>query len=225
VKGIEIKSLKRMSEVIREEIGPIPLGVLSGPTIANEVAKKLPTTAVAASRNQHIRELIQDTFMAEYFRIYTSDDVIGVEIGGSLKNIIAIACGIADGLGFGTNTKAALLSRGLAEMARLGAALGAKSKTFSGLTGLGDLVTTCASPISRNRTVGEQIGKGRTINEIFKNMDMVAEGVPTAKSAYILSKKLGVSMPITSEVYAVLYKNKSPRKAVKDLMTREKKNE
>lgn len=225
VKGIEIKSLKRMSEVVHEELGPISLGVLSGPTIAHEVAKNLPTTAVAASHNQQIRELIQDTFMAEQFRVYTSDDVIGVELGGSLKNIIAIACGIADGLGFGTNTKAALLSRGLAEMARLGAALGAKAKTFSGLTGLGDLVTTCASPISRNRTVGEQIGKGRKISEIFKHMDMVAEGVPTAKSAYNLSKKLGVAMPITSEVYAVLYKNKSPRKAVKDLMTREKKDE
>jgi glycerol-3-phosphate dehydrogenase (NAD(P)+) len=163
--------------------------------------------------------------MTERFRIYTNDDVIGVELGGSLKNIIAIACGISDGLGFGTNTKAALLSRGLAEISRLGLAMGAKARTFAGISGLGDLVTTCISPYSRNRFVGEQIGEGRTLRQITKHMQMVAEGIPTTKSAYALSLKYKVDMPIAGEVYAVLYKNKSPLKAVKDLMTREKKEE
>jgi glycerol-3-phosphate dehydrogenase (NAD(P)+) len=163
--------------------------------------------------------------MTERFRIYTNEDVIGVELGGSLKNIIAIACGISDGLGFGTNTKAALLSRGLTEISRLGYAMGAKFRTFSGISGLGDLVTTCISPYSRNRFIGEQIAKGKSLEQIKKHMQMIAEGVPTTKSAYSLSLKYKVEMPITKEVYFVLYKNKSPLEAVKELMAREKKEE
>ncbi len=224
-KGIEINSLKRMSEIIYQELGKIKLAVLSGPTIAHEVANGLPTAAVIASPEKNIRKHLQDIFTTDRFRVYTNDDIIGVELGGSLKNVIAIACGIADGLGFGNNTKAALLSRGLAEMSRLGTAMGAKGSTFSGISGLGDLVTTCVSTHSRNRFVGDQIGRGKTMHQIKSHMQMVAEGVPTAKSAYNLSKKFKVSMPITKEIYSVLYKNKSPVKAVKDLMNRQKKEE
>lgn len=224
-KGIEIGSLKRMSEVIHEELGSVKLAVLSGPTIAHEVVKGIPTTAVVASGDRNLRNYLQDIFMTPEFRIYTNDDVVGIELGGSLKNVIAIACGISDGLGFGTNTKAALLSRGLAEISRLGQALGARRQTFSGISGLGDLVTTCISPYSRNRFVGEQIGKGKTLKQISRRMQMVAEGIPTTKSAYALSQKHKVEMPITKEVYQVLYKNKSSLRAVKDLMLREKKEE
>lgn len=224
-KGIETGTLKRMSEVIHDELGNIKLAVLSGPTIAYEVAQGIPTTAVVASGDERIRKYLQDIFMTERFRIYTNDDVIGVELGGSLKNIIAIACGISDGLGFGTNTKAALLSRGLSEISRLGEAMGARPRTFSGLSGLGDLVTTCISLYSRNRFVGEQIGKGKTLRQIKAHMQMVAEGLPTTKSAHTLSLKYKVDMPITKEIYLVLYKNKSPLQAVKDLMRREKKEE
>ncbi len=224
-KGIEIKTLKRISELIREELGGVRTAVLSGPTIAWEVAKGIPTTAVIASSSITLRKYLQAVFMTDRFRIYTNNDTTGVELGGSLKNVIAIACGISDGLGFGTNTKAALLARGLAEITRLGKAMGARASTFSGISGLGDLVTTCVSTHSRNRFVGEQIGKGKTLNQIRSHMEMVAEGVPTAKSAYELSLKYKVDMPITREVYAVLYNNKSPIKAVRDLMAREKKEE
>ena len=224
-KGIEVGSLKRMSEVIHEELGQIKLGVLSGPTIAHEVVRGVPTTAVIASYDERIRKYLQNIFISEKLRIYTNADVIGVELGGSLKNIIAIACGVSDGLGFGTNTKAAILSRGLAEISRLGHAMGANVSTFSGITGLGDLVTTCISPYSRNRFVGEQIGKGKSLRQIESHMQMVAEGIPTTKSTYSLSLKCKVDMPITREVYLVLYKNKSPLKAVKDLMNRERKEE
>jgi len=225
IKGIDTGSLKRMSEVIHDEIGNVRLAVLSGPTIAHEVAKGIPTTAVIASYDKNSRKYMQSIFMTERFRIYTNEDVIGVELGGSLKNIIAIACGISDGLGFGTNTKAALLSRGLVEISKLGCAMGARAATFSGISGLGDLVTTCFSPYSRNRYVGEQIGKGKTLKQIKAHMQMVAEGVPTTQSAYALSLKYKVDMPITKEVHNVLYKNKSPERAVRDLMTREKKEE
>lgn len=211
--------------MIREELGDVKLAVLSGPTIAHEVAYGVPTAAVVAAPDPKLCKYLQDIFMCESFRVYTSSDVIGVELGGSVKNVIAIACGISDGLGFGTNTKAALLSRGLAEISRLGMAMGAKLKTFSGVSGLGDLVTTCISIYSRNRHVGEQIGKGRSLDEIKKTMRMVAEGIPTAKSAYVLSKKYKVGMPIIKEVYLVLYKNKSPKDAVRYLMTRQKKAE
>jgi glycerol-3-phosphate dehydrogenase (NAD(P)+) len=224
-KGIEVGSLKRMSEVIHDELGNIKLAVLSGPTIAQEVALGIPTTCVVASRNKSLRKYLQNIFISESFRIYTNDDIVGVELGGSLKNIIAVACGISDGLGFGTNTKAAILSRGLVEISRLGEAMGAGLRTFSGISGLGDLVTTCISPYSRNRFVGEQIGKGKSLRQIENSMQMVAEGIPTTKSAYALSLKHRVDMPITKEVYLVLYKNKSPLKAVRDLMKREKKEE
>ncbi len=225
VKGIETRSLKRMSEVIHEELGPVKLAVLSGPTIAQELAHEQATTAVIVSRDAALRKELQSVFMSGTLRVYTNDDVVGVELGGSLKNIIAIACGIADGLGFGSNAKAALLTRGLAEISRLGKEMGAKVSTFSGLSGLGDLVTTCVSHQSRNRFVGEQIGKGKTLKQVMKGMKMVAEGVPTTKSAYLLGKKCHVELPIINEIYAVLYKNKSPRRAVVDLMGRVGKQE
>ncbi len=226
IKGIEISSLKRISEVIRQEMGNIRLAVLSGPTIAYEVAKGIPTVAVVASRDVKIRKRLQDIFMTNRFRVYTNDDVAGVELGGSLKNVIAIACGACDGLGFGTNTKAAILSRGLAEISRLGKALGAKAATFSGISGLGDLVTTCISPYSRNRTLGQEIGKGKKLKDILRAQHgMVAEGIPTAKSAYLLSLKHKIEMPITREVYKVIYRNKPATKALNDLMSREKKEE
>lgn len=224
-KGIEVSSLERMSQVVHKELGNVKLAVLSGPTIAHEVAFGIPTVAVIASNDENLRKNLQSIFMTKEFRIYTNPDVVGVELGGSLKNIIAIACGISDGLKFGTNTKAAILARGLVEISRLGHAMGANVNTFSGITGLGDLVTTCISPFSRNRFVGEQIGKGKTLKQIQSHMQMVAEGVPTTKSAYALSLKYKVDMPITKEVYCVLYKNKSPQKAVNDLMTRDKKEE
>ncbi|MDD5692389.1 MAG: NAD(P)-dependent glycerol-3-phosphate dehydrogenase [Candidatus Omnitrophica bacterium] len=224
-KGIETGSLKRISEIVHEELGHVKLAVLSGPTIAREVARGIPTAAVVASRNVKIRKSLQNIFNTEKFRVYTNADIIGVELGGSLKNVIAIACGVSDGLGFGTNTKAAILARGLAEISRLGKAMGAKLETFSGISGLGDLVTTCVNKESRNRFVGEEIGRGKTLKEIHKHMQMVAEGVPTAKSAYALSRKYKVEMPITKEVYGLLYKNKSPLQAVRDLMTRKRKEE
>ena len=224
-KGIDTNKLLRMSEIIRRELGHIPVAVLSGPTIAWEVAKGIPSMAVVAARQAALARKIQAVFNSEKFRIYTNTDVIGVELGGSIKNIIALACGVCDGLGFGSNTKAAILTRGLAEMARLGTALGAKQKTFSGLTGLGDLVTTCISPKSRNRTVGEHLGRGKSIKKILSQMSMVAEGVETAKAAYKLSRKYDISMPITTEIYNIIYRNKKPSQAVADLMNRKMKSE
>ncbi|MCX5686578.1 MAG: NAD(P)-dependent glycerol-3-phosphate dehydrogenase [Candidatus Omnitrophica bacterium] len=225
VKGIENNTLKRMSEVVRDILGEQPLAVLSGPTIALEVANGAPTTAVVASADPELAKELQEIFMTERFRIYTTDDVIGVEVGGSLKNIIAIAAGVCDGLGFGTNAKAALLTRGLVEIIRLGAAMGARPETFYGLSGLGDLTTTCVSQYSRNRWLGEEIGKGKKLADILKETDMVVEGVATARSAYDLSKKYGVEMPITEEIFKVLYENKDPKKAVRDLMIRAPKAE
>ena len=226
VKGIETETQMRVSEIIYQELGKnLRLAVLSGPTIALEVAKEVPTTAVISSSDEKLAKSLQRVFMTRRFRVYTNPDVVGVELGGSLKNVIAIACGISDGLGFGANTKAALLARGLAEISRMGIAAGAKKETFSGITGLGDLVTTCISRHSRNRSVGEQIGKGGKLKNILSRMNMVAEGVATAKAAYLLGKKYRVSMPITNEVYSVLYKNKDPFRAVNDLMTRQRKEE
>jgi len=224
-KGIEPKKLLRMSEIIRKELGNIPIAVLSGPTIAIEVAQSIPSTAVVASSNLRIAKKVQSIFNSNSFRIYTNTDVIGVELGGSIKNIIAIACGVCDGLGFGSNTKAAILTRGLAEMARLGKALGAKQQTFSGLAGLGDLVTTCVSPNSRNRSVGEKLGRGKSIKTIISSMEMVAEGVETVKAVHKLSRKYNVSMPITTEVYNIIHRNKKPSQAVSDLMKRKIKSE
>lgn len=224
-KGFDHDSLLRISEIIEEELGKIKLAVLSGPTIAIEVAKKIPSTAVIASRNRTTAKRLQAIFNSEHFRVYTNSDVIGVELGGSLKNVIALACGVCDGLGYGSNTKAAILTRGLTEMSRLGLAMGAKAKTFTGLSGLGDLVTTCISPKSRNRTVGEQLGKGKSLEKILGSMEMVAEGVETAKSVYKLAQEYEVPMPITEEVYNILYKDKTPADAVQDLMGREPKTE
>lgn len=225
-KGIDTVKLLRMSEVIKKELGgSIPVAVLSGPTIAMEIAKGIPSTAVVAANNLKTAKKIQAVFNSESFRIYTNTDIAGVELGGSIKNIIAIACGVCDGLGFGSNTKAAILTRGLAEMARIGKTLGAKQKTFSGLTGLGDLVTTCVSPQSRNRFVGEQLGRGKSIKQITSHMEMVAEGVGTVKAAYRLSQKHNVSMPITTEVYNIIYRRKKPSQAVNDLMKRKTKSE
>jgi len=219
-KGIEAKSFKRPSQIITEELAVGIVAVLSGPTIAREVAAGIPTACVVASCSEHIAKRLQNIFSTPRFRVYFHRDVVGVELGGSLKNIIAVACGIADGLGFGANTKAALLTRGLVEMARLGKKLGAREATFSGISGLGDLATTCFSPYSRNRSLGEEIGRGKRLKSVLNNMSMVAEGVTTVKAVYHLSKRLGIDMPITAEVYAMLYRNKSPHRAVSDLMNR-----
>ncbi len=225
IKGIDTRRLKRMSEIIEEELGAIPLAVLSGPTIAREVALGIPSTAVIVSKNIQVAQTLQKIFNSKTFRLYTNQDLIGVEIGGSIKNVIAIACGVCDGLGFGTNAKAAILTRGLAEMARLGKKLGGKTETFYGLTGLGDLVTTCVNEQSRNRSVGEALGQGKTIRQIVENMHMVAEGVETAKAVYQLSLKHKIPMPITREVFNIVFRDKNPRKAVSDLMGRKLKAE
>ena len=225
VKGIEPETLLRMSELIAELVPVRRLAVLSGPTISYEVARRIPTTAVAASQDAAAAREVQELLNSEQFRIYTAPDVIGVELGGALKNVIAIACGVADGLGFGTNTKAGLATRGLVEMARLGTAMGADAKTFSGLSGLGDLITTCFSPHSRNRSVGEKLGKGMPLAEVIRGMEQVAEGIATAQSAYTLSRKHRVEMPIASAVYEVLYEGKPPQEAVRDLMLRDPKAE
>jgi glycerol-3-phosphate dehydrogenase (NAD(P)+) len=225
-KGIETKRLLRMSEAARHELGhTLAIAVLSGPTIAMEVVKGLPSTAVVASQHLKTARQVQAILHSDTFRIYTNTDVIGVELGGSIKNIIAIACGICDGLGFGSNTKAAILTRGLAEMARLGKALGARQKTFAGLTGLGDLVTTCISPQSRNRSVGEQLGRGKSIEAITARMEMVAEGLQTVKAVHQLSLKHDVPMPITTEIYNIIYRKKKPAQAVSALMKRRIKSE
>lgn len=225
-KGLDFKTLLRMSQIIHKILGKdIQLAVLSGPTIAREVAEGIPSTAVIASSKLALAKKLQAIINSNRFRIYTNTDVIGVELGGSIKNIIALACGVCDGLGFGTNTKAAILTRGLTEMARLGKAMGAKEKTFYGLTGLGDLATTCFSPQSRNRSVGEEIGRGKSVDSVLSSMAMVAEGVETVKSIHKLSLKLKVPMPITTEVYKVFYQKKSPSQAVADLMSRQTKAE
>lgn len=224
-KGIEQKTLMRMTEILKEELGQIKTAVLSGPTIAIEVARELPALIVAASKDKKIAKDLQEIFSNEYFRVYTSNDVIGVEMGGPLKNIIAVVAGISDGLGFGSNAKAAILSRGIVEIQRLGQAMGAKRKTFSGLAGLGDLSTTCISPDSRNRTFGERIGKGEKMKDIVSSTSAIIEGATTAEAIYELSKKHKVEMPITEQVYLILYKNRHPKQAMIELMTRRRKAE
>ena len=220
-KGIETKSLKRPSEVISEVLGnDKKIAVLSGPSISFEVARGLPATVVASSKNQGFAKEVQDIFITPGFRVYTSNDVVGVELGGALKNVIAIASGISDGMGFGINTKAALLTRGLAEIIRLGVKMGARKETFFGLSGIGDLATTCMSAHSRNRWLGEEIGRGKKLKEVLKETEMIVEGITTAKSAYELSRKFRVEMPITEKIYQVLYENKKPKDAVGELMTR-----
>lgn len=219
-KGIEDGTLMRGSQIIADVLGPVKRGVLSGPSHAEEVARRLPTTVVASSEDEALAERIQAAFMTEHFRVYTNPDVIGVELGGALKNVIAVAAGICDGLEFGDNTKAALVTRGLTEISRLGEAMGARRSTFFGLSGIGDLITTCFSPYGRNRSVGQQIGRGRSLAEILEGMEQVAEGVITTKSAKALAEKQGVEMPITEQTYRVLYENQPPREAVRELMLR-----
>lgn len=227
-KGIEPDSLKRISEVIGEEIeqlGPKEVVVLSGPSHAEEVALRSPTTVTVACENLGKAELAQNLFMNDYFRVYTSTDVIGVELGGALKNIIALGAGISDGLGFGDNAKAALITRGLAEITRLGAAMGANPLTFLGLCGVGDLIVTSTSKHSRNWRAGYALGKGKELEEVLKDMGMVVEGVRTTKAAYQLSQKHGVEMPITEGLYRVLFNGEDPKQVVEELMSRRKREE
>ncbi|PRO66800.1 NAD(P)H-dependent glycerol-3-phosphate dehydrogenase [Alkalicoccus urumqiensis] len=224
-KGIEPETHLRVSEVIAEELPGHPVACLSGPSHAEEVCKRQPTTVTSSSLHMETAELVQDVFMNTYFRVYTNPDLTGVEIGGSLKNIIAIGSGMTSGLGFGDNARAALMTRGLAEISRLGVKLGADPLTFSGLSGLGDLIVTCTSYHSRNWRAGNMIGKGMTINQVETEMGMVVEGVRTTKAAQQLAEKLDVEMPITSELYAVLFENKDVEEAVEALMGRVKKHE
>lgn len=224
-KGLEYDTLMRMSEVIAEEIPGAKVASLSGPCIANEVVQGIPTTVVVASQDQEICLKVQELLMTSNFRVYTHDDIIGVELGGALKNVIAIAAGICDGIGLGVNSKSALVTRGLAEITRLGTSMGANPLTFAGLSGLGDLVTTCFSIHSRNRRVGEGIGKGKTLEQVLSELVMVAEGVNTTRCAMKLAKIKSVEMPITVEVYKVLFEGKNPRDAISDLMGRPPKPE
>ncbi len=224
-KGIEESSLKIMTELIEEEIPQANVAVLSGPTHAEEVGKGLPTTIVAGAHDLKTAEYIQNLFMSPVFRVYTSLDMLGMEIGAALKNVIALAAGIADGLGYGDNTKAALITRGIAEISRLGVAMGAKASTFSGLSGIGDLVVTCASVHSRNRKAGFLMGQGYSMQEAMDEVHMVVEGVYSAKGAMKLAKKYNVEMPIVTAVNGILFEGKSASSAVMDLMQRVKKEE
>lgn len=227
-KGIENKTHLTMSGVLKETLPEIDedfFAVLSGPSFAREVANKFPTVIAVASKDQKVAGYIQHIFATPYFRVYTNNDMIGLELGGAVKNVIAIAAGIMDGLGLGLNTRAALITRGLTEIRRLGLKLGANPRTFAGIGGVGDLVLTCTGDISRNHTVGKKIGKGMKLKEILSEMQMVAEGVKTAKSVYNLSRRLGIEMPISHEVYHILYDDVSPKEAVHRLMTRDLKHE
>lgn len=224
-KGIELGSLKVPAEIIDEELKSPNLAVLSGPNLSSEIAKGLPAAAVAAARDIELAKNVQNLLMLDRFRVYASADPLGVQLGGALKNVIAIAAGVVDGLGLGNNAKAGIMIRGLAEIARLGVAMGAQAKTFAGLSGMGDLITTCAGNLSRNHCVGDQIAKGKTLKEILAGKKEVAEGVPTAKAALELGRKHKVNLPLTQEVYSVLYENKKPYQAITDLMTRSAKDE
>lgn len=224
-KGLEEETQKRLSEVIKEEIPNCVVSVMSGPSHAEEVARDLPTTNVVVSEKIEIAELLQDVLMNDNFRVYTGTDMVGVEFGGALKNVIALAAGISDGLGFGDNTKAALMTRGMQEISRLGVALGAQAETFFGLSGIGDLIVTCTSMHSRNRRAGILIGKGYSASEAVKEVKMVVEGFYTTKSAYLLAKRAGVEMPIVEEAHKILFEDKVARDAVLNLMRRDKKHE
>jgi glycerol-3-phosphate dehydrogenase (NAD(P)+) len=222
-KGVEEGSLLTMASVLDQAMGNRHaewICALSGPSFAREVANGMPTAVTVAARTHAVSETVQRIFNASYFRVYSSDDVIGVEIGGAVKNVIALAAGVSDGLGFGANTRAALITRGLAEIGRLGAKLGANPMTLSGLAGLGDLVLTCTGDLSRNRTVGLRLGHGESLEAILADMKMVAEGVKNTHSVRDLAARVGVEMPITEQMYAVLYEHKPPRQAVSDLMQR-----
>jgi len=227
-KGIENGSLMTMGEVLADVLGP-DIGhrgvAFSGPSFANEVAAGMPTAVVAASIDARAARAAQHALVNDRLRIYTSDDPVGVQVGGALKNVIALAAGASDGLGFGHNARAALITRGLAEIGRLAVAKGGQARTLAGLAGLGDLVLTCTGELSRNRTVGFELGRGRELGDVLASLGHVAEGVKTAKSAYHLAARIGVDMPITAEVYRVLYEGKPPRRAVEDLMHRALKDE
>jgi len=226
-KGLEDKTFKRMSEIIAEELG-LPMGqigVLSGPSHAEEVCRKVPTAIVAAATDPALGQAIQALFATEFLRIYLQNDVIGVELGGTLKNVLAVACGISDGLGFGDNTRAALMTRGLNEIARIGVKIGGQQMTFFGLAGMGDMIVTCLSKHSRNRALGEKIGKGQTPEQALRDMTMVAEGMVNAPAAWALAKKLQVECPLLEEIYKVLYEAKNPRQSLQDLFNRETKGE
>ncbi|HNF16072.1 MAG TPA: NAD(P)H-dependent glycerol-3-phosphate dehydrogenase, partial [Leptospiraceae bacterium] len=227
-KGIENDSLRLVSDIFEEclpEKYHPNLSFLSGPSFAKEIVQKVPTAVSIASKNQFTAKKVQEIFSFSYFRTYWTSDVVGTEIGGALKNVVAIAAGVCDGMGFGQNARAAMITRGLNEMTRLGVRMGADAITFLGLAGLGDLVLTCCGDLSRNRTVGIKLGQGKKLSEILTEMNEVAEGVKTSKSAFQLSRKLGVEMPITEEVYKMLYEDKSPKEVVKDLMGRDLKKE
>jgi len=224
-KGVEEASLMTLSQIIEEEVPQADVAVLSGPSHAEEVGRGIPTTIVVGAKTQKTAEYIQNIFMNEVFRVYISPDVLGIELGAALKNVVALAAGIADGLGYGDNTKAALITRGIAEIARLGVAMGGKFETFCGLSGIGDLIVTCASMHSRNRRAGILIGKGYTMDEAMKEVKMVVEGVYSAKAAVGLAKKYNIQLPIIEQVNEVLFNNKPASEAVKDLMIRDKKLE
>ena len=223
-KGIEEGSNKTLVEVIEEELNN-PVVVLSGPSHAEEVAFDIPTTVLTSSKNMKVAEEVQDLFMTKTFRVYTNDDLIGVEIGGAVKNIIALAAGIVDGLGYGDNTKAALITRGMKEITRVGMVLGGRIETFYGLTGMGDLIVTCTSMHSRNRRAGLLIGKGMNVDDAIKEVGMVVEGVSACKAFFELKERLGISMPITDGLYRGLFENKTPEVIVNELMSRDKKSE
>ena len=224
-KGIEESTLMTLSQQIRQEIPQADVAVLSGPSHAEEVGRRLPTTCVIGATTRKTAEYLQSMFISKVFRVYTSPDILGIELGGSLKNVIALAAGIADGLGYGDNTKAALITRGIAEIARLGVKMGGKIESFTGLTGIGDLIVTCASVHSRNRKAGYLIGQGKPVQEAMEEEKMVVEGVYSAKAAAKLAEKYQVSMPIVEEVNKVLFEGKAPARAVDDLMMRESRSE
>ncbi len=227
-KGIENKTHLTMLGILKENIKVIPeenFVVLSGPSFAKEVARQLPTVVAVASSNSKTSEFVQKVFATPFFRVYTNDDPVGIEIGGAIKNVIAIAAGISDGLELGLNARAALITRGLTEMKRLGGKMGANPHTFAGLAGVGDLLLTCTGALSRNYTVGTKLGKGKTLDEILKEMNMVAEGVKTTRSVYNLSKKLKIELPICNEVYQILFENQPPKDSIPQLMTRALKHE
>ena len=224
-KGLELQSKFRISEIINEELKEQPCVVLSGPSHAEEASRGMPTTVVASSKEKKWAEFVQDIFSNEFFRVYTNPDIIGVELGGALKNVIAFGAGISDGLGYGDNAKAALMTRGIREIARLGEAMGADIATFSGLSGIGDLIVTCTSMHSRNRRAGILIGEGVSFEETLNKIGMVVEGIKTTESAYELSKLYNIEMPITEQIYNVIYNGLEPKEAVVKLMSRRKKNE
>jgi glycerol-3-phosphate dehydrogenase (NAD(P)+) len=224
-KGIEHGTGSRMSEILREHFPNLPIGVLSGPNLAVEVARGLPTATVLGCRDASVAQQLQEILGSSRFRVYTSHEVVGIELGGALKNIFAIAAGVSDGFGLGDNSKAALVTRSLAELLRLGVAMGGDAKTFQGLSGAGDLIATCFSRHSRNRRVGEQLGSGKAIEELISEMKTVAEGIPTSRSAFECARKLGIETPIIDQVYAVVHQGKRPAQALEELLERDQKSE